>query len=92
MIVIWKYCATNFTRIRSFVSNNFDLTEVEAKAFWPINKAYQEDLHRINERMVKVINNYALAYNKGAILDKTANQLIDEAIDVELDEAKLKKS
>ena len=42
--------------------------------------------------MAKLINEYALAYNKGAILDKTAKQLIDQAIEVELDEAKLKKS
>jgi hypothetical protein len=74
------------------VSENMDLTEAEAKAFWPVYEAYQEDLHKINERMARLINDYALAYNKGAILDKTAKQLIDEAIEVELDEAKLKKS
>jgi hypothetical protein len=74
------------------VAENMELTEDEAKKFWPVYEAYQEDLHKINERMAKVINEYALAYNKGAILDKTAKQLIDQAIDVELDEAKLKKS
>jgi hypothetical protein len=74
------------------VAENMELTEDEAKKFWPIYEAYQEDLHKINERMAKVINEYALAYNKGAILDKTAKQLIDQAIDVELDEAKLRKS
>ena len=74
------------------VSQNMELTEAEAKAFWPIYDAYQADLHKINDRMAKLINDYALAYNKGAILDKTAGQLIDEAIEVELDEAKLKKS
>ncbi len=74
------------------VAENMELTEEEAKKFWPIYEAYQEDLHKINERMAKIINEYALAYNKGAILDKTAQQLIDEAIDVELDEAKLKKA
>lgn len=74
------------------VATNMDLTEAEAKGFWPIYEAYQEDLHKINERMAKVINEYALAYNKGAIMDKTARKLIDEAIDIDLDEAKLKKS
>jgi hypothetical protein len=74
------------------VAENMELTEEEAKKFWPIYEAYQEDLHKINERMAKVINEYALAYNKGAILDKTARKLIDEAIDIDLDEAKLKKS
>jgi hypothetical protein len=74
------------------VAENMELTEDEAKKFWPIYEAYQEDLHKINERMAKVVNEYALAYNKGAILDKTARKLIDEAIDIDLDEAKLKKS
>ena len=74
------------------VAENMDLTEEEAKVFWPIYEAYQEDLHKINEHMAKLINEYALAYNKGAILDKTARQLIDEAIEIEMDEAKLRKS
>jgi hypothetical protein len=74
------------------VSNNLNLTEAEAKAFWPIYEAYQDDLHKINDRMAKLINDYAVAYNKGAISDKAAQQLIDEAIEIEMDEAKLKKS
>ena len=74
------------------VAENMELTEEEAKGFWPVYQAYQEDLHKINDRMAKVINEYAVAYNKGALLDKTARQLIDEAIEIDIDEAKLKKS
>jgi len=74
------------------VSENLNLTEAEAKAFWPIYEHYQNDLHKINERMANIINEYALAYNKGALMDETAKKLINEAIDVELDEAKLKQS
>lgn len=74
------------------VSSNMNLTEEEAKAFWPVYEAYQQDLHQINERMAKVINDYALAYNKGALLDNTAKKLLDEAIAVELAEVKLKQS
>ncbi len=74
------------------VSNNLNLTEAEAKAFWPIYGTYQDDLHKINDRMAKLINEYATVYNKGAISDKSAQQLIDDAIEIEMDEAKLKKS
>jgi len=42
--------------------------------------------------MAKLINEYALAYNKGVILDKTARKLAEEAINVDLEDAKLKKS
>ena len=74
------------------VAHNMNLTEAEEKGFWPIYDAYQKDLNKINERMIKVINDYALAYNKGAVLNDTAKQLIDEAIAIEVAEAKLKKS
>ncbi|MDP2784449.1 MAG: hypothetical protein Q8O38_07655 [Sulfurimicrobium sp.] len=74
------------------VANNMNLTDAEAKGFWPVYDAYQKDLQKINERLVKVINDYALAYNKGAVLNVTAKQLLDEAIAIELAEAKLKQS
>ena len=74
------------------VSNNMKLTDEEAKGFWPIYDAYQKDLHQINERMAKVINDFALAYNKGAVLDETAKKLLEEAIAVEQAEVKLKQS
>ncbi|KIO49813.1 hypothetical protein [Nitrosospira sp. NpAV] len=74
------------------VANNMKLTEAEAKTFWPIYDAYQQDLHEINERMAKLISDYALAYNKGAVPDETARKLLDEAIAVEQAEVKLKQS
>ena len=74
------------------VSNNMALTTVEEKAFWPIYDAYQKDLHQINGRLVKLINDYALAYNKGAVLNGTAKILLDEMIAIDLVEAKLKQS
>jgi len=74
------------------VAHNMNLTEAEEKGFWPIYDAYQKDLNKINERMAKVINDYAVAYNKGTVSNVTAKQLIDEAIAIELAEAKLKQS
>ena len=43
------------------VASNMNLTDTEAKEFWPIYKAYQKDLHQINERLAKVIEDYAIA-------------------------------
>ena len=74
------------------VANNLNLTDDEAKKFWPIYEDFQKDLHKINDRTAKVINDYALAYNKGALLDDTAKKLIKDALDVEMDEVKLKQS
>jgi len=74
------------------VASNMNLTDAEAKEFWPIYKAYQKDLYQINERLDKVIEDYATAYNKGALSDDTAKKLLDEAIAIELTEVKLKQS
>lgn len=74
------------------VASNMNLTETEAKAFWPVYDAYQKDLLQINERLAKLINDYAIAFNKGAVLNETATQLIDEVIAIEMAEANLKRS
>ncbi len=74
------------------VVSNMKLTDAEAKEFWPIYKAYQKDLHQINDRLAKVIKDYAEAYNKGALSDDTAKKLLNEAIAIELAEVKLKQS
>lgn len=74
------------------VAANMNLSRQEANAFWPIYDAYQADLYKINVRLVNLINEYALAYNKGAILDGTAKKLLDESIAIEMDEARLKQA
>lgn len=74
------------------VANNMNLTEKEAKVFWPIYDAYQNDLQGINKRIANVIDAYALAYNKGAVLNDMAKKLLDDSIAIEMSEAKLKQT
>jgi hypothetical protein len=74
------------------VASNMNLTDAEAKEFWPIYESYQRDLHQINRRLAKVIEDYAISYNKGAVLNGTAKKLLDEAIGIELAEARLKQT
>jgi hypothetical protein len=74
------------------VAANMQLTEAEAKGFWPVYDAYQKDLQGINQRLIGVIKNYADAYNKGPVSDEAAKKLINEAIAIEDAEVKLKRS
>ena len=74
------------------VAANMQLTEDEAKGFWPVYDAYQKDLQVINKRLVGAIKSYAAAYNKGPVSDETAKKLINEAIAIEEAEVKLKRS
>ena len=74
------------------VAANMQLTEAEAKGFWPVYDAYQKDLQGINKRLLGAIKSYADAYNKGSVSDETAKKLINEAIAIEDAEVKLKRS
>jgi len=74
------------------VAANMQLTEEEAKGFWPVYEAYQKDLQGINKRLLVTIANYADAYNKGPVSDETAKKLINEAIAIEDAEVRLKNS
>ena len=74
------------------VAANMDLSDAESKAFWPIYNAYQKDLMKLNERVVKMIESYAKAYNSGAMTDQQAQPLINEALDIEAAEAAMRKS
>jgi hypothetical protein len=74
------------------VAANMQLTDAEAKAFWPVYDAYQADLQKINQRMGALIKNYAGEYNKGAVPNETAKKLVNEMLAVEDAELKLKRS
>ena len=74
------------------VAANMELTESEAKAFWPVYEDYQKDLQKLNQRLLKVIESYAADYRSKTMTNEKAKKLIDEAIAIEQDEAKLKSS
>lgn len=74
------------------VAANMQLTEAEAKKFWPVYEAYQGDLQKLNQRLAKLIVSYAEAYNKGPVPDATAKKLLNEALSIEDAELKLKRS
>jgi len=72
------------------VAANMDLTEAEAKSFWPIYDEYQKELQKINEQMATTITAYAREYKAKTLTDARAKQLIEEAVGVEDAEVKLK--
>lgn len=74
------------------VAANMQLTEDEAKGFWPVYDAYQKDLASLNQQLVGVVKNYADAYNKGAVPDATAKKLMNDYLAVEERELKMKRS
>ncbi len=76
------------------VATNMDLTQTEAKSFWPLYDGYQKELEQVNKKLGKTIKDYAEAFNqgKGSISNDTAKKLMNEALAVEEAEVKLKRS
>jgi hypothetical protein len=74
------------------IASNMDLTDAEAKQFWPLYDDYQKDLEGINKQLVQTIKEYADAFNKGTISNDTAKKLLNEALTVEEQEVKLKRA
>jgi hypothetical protein len=72
------------------VAANMELTESEAKGFWPVYEQYQKDLTTINQRIVKLIESYAADYRANTLTDEKAKKLIDELVAIEQAEAGLK--
>ena len=76
------------------VATNMNLTDAEAKNFWPLYDGYQKELEQINQRLVNTIKGYADAYNagKGEISNDAAKKLLADALAVEESEVKLRQS
>ena len=74
------------------VASNMELTESEAKGFWPIYDEYQKELQKINQRMGKVLESYADDNRRKSLTDDKAKKLIDEAVAIEQAEGNIKST
>jgi hypothetical protein len=63
------------------VASALELTEGEAKAFWPVYNAYQSDMVTHYDRLLKLINDYGKAY--GTMSDETAAKLLGDYLSLE---------
>jgi len=68
------------------VSKYMELTESEAKKFWPVYDEYQQDLQKSNDRLRALLQAYAADYNNKSLTDEKAKKLLDEWIALERDE------
>jgi hypothetical protein len=72
------------------VATNMELTESEAKGFWPIYDQYQKDLQKINRRIANLLESSAADFRGKSLTDDKAKKLIEEAVAIEQAEANLK--
>jgi DNA-directed RNA polymerase subunit F len=72
------------------VAENMDLTEAEAKAFWPVYEQYQDELFLLRVRTAKLIKDYADSYEK--MTNDKAKKLMDELMTIETLGLKLRQA
>lgn len=65
------------------VAAALNLSDSEAKAFWPVYGAYQSDMIVHYDRLAKLLLDYGAAYDK--MTDQTATQLLGEFLALETD-------
>ncbi len=73
-----------------FIATNMELTESEAKAFWPVYEQYQAELSKLRDRDVKLIEEFAS--NFGTMSDDVAKSLLDDSLSIDSDYQKLRQS
>jgi hypothetical protein len=74
------------------VTKYMKLTEAEAKKFWPVYEEYQQDLQKINQRLLNLLQSYAADYRTQSLTDEKAQKLLDEWIAIDNDDAKRRAS
>jgi hypothetical protein len=66
---------------RLVVASVLELTENEAKAFWPVYNAYQSDMVAHYDRLMALIDTYGKTYD--AMTDETATTLLKQYLALE---------
>ena len=74
------------------VTKYMELTEAEAKNFWPVYEEYQKDLQKIDQRLLNFLQSYAADYRNQSLTDEKAKKLLDEWIAIDNDDAKRRAS
>ena len=74
------------------VAANMQLTEAEAKKFWPVYEAYQKELHILNDQIAMLLVGYAQEFKAGTLTDAKATALLDQALAIEDAELKGKRA
>lgn len=74
---------------KALVEVNLGLSEEQGKKFWPVYDKYQEQMNVLQDRLVKVIEDYIKSYK--TLGDAKAIELVTEYLAIEADRVKVKQ-
>ena len=63
------------------VSENMNLSDSEAKGFWPVYRDYENDLSKLNDQKIALLKEYADSYDN--LSDEQAKSLTDRNLELE---------
>jgi uncharacterized membrane-anchored protein YhcB (DUF1043 family) len=75
---------------RVVVASVLQLTEGEAKQFWPVYNAYQSDMVAHYDRVIKLVDTFGENYEK--MTDETSTKLLNDFLALERDHVKILSS
>lgn len=73
---------------RGLVAKAMNLSAEEAAKFWPLYEKFQRELEPVNRRQTRAVVDYVAA--EGKLTDANADRLIREALEANVEEAKLR--
>ena len=71
-------------------AENMWLTDAEGAAFWPVYNEYEADLSKINDRVVKLLKEYADTFD--TLSNEAAKGMLDEIFSIKKKKQSLRKS
>lgn len=78
------------SEIKLVIAKNMEMTESEAKAFWPVYDTYQADMKKLGDTKLQIIQDYAKSFD--SMTDEVAKKLLQRSVANEKDRLKLKES
>jgi hypothetical protein len=75
---------------KAIVATSLTLTDTEAAQFWPLYDRYQGELTAVNDRLVKVLEDYTASFK--TLSDEKAKSLIEQYLSVDEDRAKIRRT
>jgi hypothetical protein len=78
------------TNKKAIVDVNLELSDEEARAFWPVYDRYQKDLAAVQDRLITVLEDYKT--NFATMTDEKAKQLVEDYLAVEQDRAEVRRA
>ena len=77
------------TERQAIIAANLNLTEEQAKVFWPLFREYGTEMDAITDRKIHLIEDYARKYV--GLTDEEASALMNDYFEVQKDELKTKQ-